>query len=167
MAIFLRDNFGEKKRNREVNLSNWKEEKLNRILGLLTVTKTLEEILLLFSASLHPTPWPTFRKLDSTGELDLGRKGKPLDSQQPTTELVLLALGLKSTLFRMWKCSLASTSNKCSYVIHSHVPKKMSLQVWGMPDERSEAEWENNLVNNLDMYSVNSGIVQNECHIHP
>lgn len=73
MTIFLRDNFG-KKRNREVNLSNWKEEKLNRILGLLTVTKTLEEILLIFSAILHPTPWPTFRKLDSTGELDLGEK---------------------------------------------------------------------------------------------
>lgn len=150
MTIFLRDNFG--KKETEKYLSNWKEEKLNRILGLLTVTKTLEEILLLFSTILHPTPWPTFRKLDSTGELDLGRKGKPLDSQQPIAGLVLLALGLKSTLFRVWKCSLASTSNKCCYVIHSHVLKKMSLQVRGMPDERSEAEWENNLVNSLDMY---------------
>lgn len=42
----------------------------------------------------------------------------------------------------------------------------MSLQVQGMPDERSEAEWENNLVNNLDMCTVNLGKVQNECHIH-
>lgn len=66
----------------------------------MTVTKTLEEILLVFSAILHPTPWPTFRKLDSTGELDLRRKGKPLDSQQPIVGLVLLALGLRSTLFR-------------------------------------------------------------------
>lgn len=42
----------------------------------------------------------------------------------------------------------------------------MSLQVQGMPDEISEAKWENNLVKNLDMYSVNLGKVQNECHIH-
>ena len=43
-------------------------------LGYLTFTKTLEEILLLFSSILHPTPWSTFRELDSAGELDLRRK---------------------------------------------------------------------------------------------
>lgn len=102
-VFFLKRQFykKKKKRNRAVNLNNLKEGKLNGILRLSTFTKTLEEILLLFSAILHPTPWPTFRELDSTGELDLGRKGKPSDRYSAANHWVVPALGLKSKLFRM------------------------------------------------------------------
>jgi hypothetical protein len=49
-------------------------------LGLRTFTKTLEEVLFLFSSIFHSTPRPTFRKLHSAGEFDLRRKEMSSDN---------------------------------------------------------------------------------------
>lgn len=64
--------------NRSFNLIKFVfcDESGMEFLGCMTFTKTLEEILLFISSIFHPTPWPTFGKLHSTGEFDLRQKRK-------------------------------------------------------------------------------------------